>query len=674
MADLNEWKRSLYALDDTAFLALMRNYLGPIRTPFNKPDLILRLTSYISREDIRKNIISLLDPQDILILSAVKLLHRSRAEDIFRLFSHEMEYYLLQQKLINMEERLLLFHDDEGGMTIHPLLLEVLEDGHLGISRLIRPLKEEDSSRKLHPARFIFEPPFHLAIYSMISSGSIQLNADGNVKKISIKRIAELLPESEGAHLDERIQIWVHALLRMGTVRRSRQRLSIDTDNLARMQSMPWDQYLHTFIGCAVSTKSGKQTLRTNSLMISSFITVFAPLRVLSERDVRRLWTMIGSYYPDPIEEGTATIQVLRELGVLCADDNQALQLHPDLPVPAAAPVSQAAEAPLIIDSDYSVTCSAALTLAEAAFFPYCVEVVSVDTHYRFQITKQSCISAFDEGFSVERIVQLFGTLTGKQVPSNIEQTMRQWYHQYNSIQIFSGIIVTADEHRRRIIDIHPQLQEHIIKKPAEGVYVFDPGTESIWREVLRSAGMDMLPKTLNSSSEHESRRKSIPDLEGLSIPDDIQGMIEQEELSDILPHDQSLLDALKEEVSAKDLPPAEKEELEARIEKRLIVSSEQLQTTHLHKVTAEAKGFDYQGKLNLCRQAISSKEDLLELHTHAAGGDERITLIRPISIQKDGNNHTVNGLTLPGLEEYSVSLRKVFLLRKLKSSLYTPL
>ena len=55
-----DFKSTLLTLGDDAFFELIRNYLGPIKTPFNKHDLIAQLMAFLRRDEIQDRIVSLI--------------------------------------------------------------------------------------------------------------------------------------------------------------------------------------------------------------------------------------------------------------------------------------------------------------------------------------------------------------------------------------------------------------------------------------------------------------------------------------------------------------------------------------------------------------------------------------------------------------------------------------
>jgi hypothetical protein len=83
-------------------------------------------------------------------------------------------------------------------------------------------------------------------------------------------------------------------------------------------------------------------------------------------------------------------------------------------------------------------------------------------------------------------------------------------------------------------------------------------------------------------------------------------------------------------------LPPPEREELAARIERRLIVNESQLAGGTPRSEKTEARNLDYVGKTTIAKQAIASKS-LLEIQWFSPGGGLNRIVGTPQALEKQG-------------------------------------
>lgn len=72
--NLEQWKTIIVSLPDDDFFAIMRNYLGEIKTPFNKHILIDRLLAFLTREETVERIVTLISNDDAYLLTLIYFL------------------------------------------------------------------------------------------------------------------------------------------------------------------------------------------------------------------------------------------------------------------------------------------------------------------------------------------------------------------------------------------------------------------------------------------------------------------------------------------------------------------------------------------------------------------------------------------------------------------------
>ena len=128
----SSWKDVFVSLPDAAFFEVVRNYLGPVRTPFHKPDLVGRTAEFFSQDSVRERVLSFIDPEDSRILTIVAF-HGASSEETLRDFSLHLRPSAILEKLLNLEERLLIFKKTPGKeYALTPLGREVLHAGLIG--------------------------------------------------------------------------------------------------------------------------------------------------------------------------------------------------------------------------------------------------------------------------------------------------------------------------------------------------------------------------------------------------------------------------------------------------------------------------------------------------------------------------------------------------------------
>ena len=92
------WRESLVTLNDTHFFELLRMYLGEIKTPYNKQKLIEELSAFLRKDENASMIVRLLSANDILILSAIKILNLPTQEKLSQFFSTDFSFAELYRR------------------------------------------------------------------------------------------------------------------------------------------------------------------------------------------------------------------------------------------------------------------------------------------------------------------------------------------------------------------------------------------------------------------------------------------------------------------------------------------------------------------------------------------------------------------------------------------------
>ena len=78
-----DFTKLLLSMQDDTFFYIIRNYLGPLQTPFHKPTLIKELLKFLSKKSVQEKILLYIDRLDKKILTAVSLLLKTTIQDIY---------------------------------------------------------------------------------------------------------------------------------------------------------------------------------------------------------------------------------------------------------------------------------------------------------------------------------------------------------------------------------------------------------------------------------------------------------------------------------------------------------------------------------------------------------------------------------------------------------------
>ena len=224
------------------------------------------------------------------------------------------------------------------------------------------------------------------------------------------------------------------------------------------------------------------------------------------------------------------------------------------------------------IDSDLTLSFSHDLQVVEGRVDLYMLGIIKrYDLVNSYELNKKSLLKAFDGGLSNIEILGYLEQLTPT-IPQTLRDLLGEWKEEYSAITIYDGIVVKADERLSRIIEALPNLQDFLIAKIEKGIYLFKREEESQWREVLTSTGIGLLPSSIGTKEEEVHQLQSPSKLKTIqSTPSrtPLRGFPRSSLPSPwLMILKESLLALAKKRGSSK----GEREELEARIEQKLIL------------------------------------------------------------------------------------------------------
>ncbi|HCJ95242.1 MAG TPA: hypothetical protein DHV69_08680 [Sphaerochaeta sp.] len=127
----------------------------------------------------------------------------------------------------------------------------------------------------------------------------------------------------------------------------------------------------------------------------------------------------------------------------------------------------------------------------------------------------------------------------------------------------------------------------------------------------------------------------------------------------------------LRKAILAKASNKGEQEEMLARLERKLILVPSQISAVQGRTQTMQASGFDFQGKINLCKAAVNSTVELLELHILDHDGNSQILLTEAKELINSTKDASIRVLVLPDGEEKVLPIEKIFKVRKLRRSIF---
>jgi hypothetical protein len=297
---------------------------------------------------------------------------------------------------------------------------------------------------------------------------------------------------------------------------------------------------------------------------------------------------------------------------------------------------------------------------------------------YRFEITRESCLRAFERGLKAADMGELLARLSGNPVEESLLWTLRDWEKRSAEVSLYEGAVLALSPERRYLTEAEP-LAGLIRRELAPGLYLLDSACQA--EEALRKAGVDII-----------ARHRGLPEAAwagerpgALLSPGEAPAGYREAESSAMMeamagnageqppPGGEKEAEALKARFHRvlKDRPlsaPA-RSELAARVERRLVLTETQLSSASVRGEKLEARDLDYVGKASIARCAISSRSPVELFWPAGDGGGERRILGIPLALEKSGGESVL--VIEEGGSTCRVPLGKISLLRRIKKSMF---
>ncbi|MCL2478966.1 MAG: helicase-associated domain-containing protein [Treponema sp.] len=716
---VDEWKSAIMNLP--LFFDLMRSIFGNIKTPYNKQRLLDDLFVLLSRDDIRRTISSYIDEEDHRVIAAAALLHDPPLEELETFFQGEKNSVSLRGLLLNLEERLILFRffDETHGvrrLALNPVLEPVLAPiaAQTGILFPALDFEQEQDPNKTADTGFPVSDDRTLgAFFAFISAEEDFFKAEGIRKKVhdqgeklfpglDLDAAAEALKflglyYSEGGKFlpvnrkirgfgelspAERREYWAAGLYfylyqdfkknmnpRNGDYRNtSLFNPGFGSFGLSRNQINNLADLIHQFCRCLDPKKQYPKITLQKILLVSE------------QEYSGNPWDFPERIKADLFIDALTSAGILRKSGwTSCQNSGRNSNQNSggvDCLHYVPVKVTENSGPVIAMDSPFSFILYPGIsfrdTLKLSAFSD-----VKEDTPFSFELTRTSVVRGFDAGINSDSMIKTLKEFTGNRMDEGLEWTLKDWESRYDSVLLHEGLVLYLSEDKRYLAETEP-VAPLIKKKIAPGLYLLGADSAEA-TAALQKAGVDIIARPQTARSELNGFGGSFPSLgkQSGSIPvfqnvnPEHAGVTAGGRNNETMDHFLKHLEKLK-------MTKPEKNELTARIERRVILTEAQLDGAAVKFQKLEARGLDYTGKISIVKQAMAEGSALEVTRTDPVTGDSittgvpsalekneggNVLVLKPFSGEENGTKET---------EIIRVPLGKISLLRLIKRSIFS--
>lgn len=662
------WKSAVMTMPDNSFFELMRSVFGKIKTPFNKQQLLNDLEKFLLREDIQKTIAAYIDENDAKVISAVALFGEPAPEDLGSFFAGELSFMQLQDIIVNLEERFILYRSN-ARLALNPVLGKVLAGFTKDTSALFPAITEAEANltaknSKAAVTQTVINDRILAALFSFVSQWQVIYRAEGFLRKQIVDAGKTVFP---GIDLEEMLG----SLQVLGLFYTDGEKLLIDTKHLSYFTPLPERERME-YCAAAISVYSEmkpqieilfplyKNKIRETVNLIHGFLDALDTNFLYTEITLKKMMEVLK--VKTGAEAAAVNFFVLEKTGLIENASREYKRLG------SVVQKSQAAKRndPSIAIDSSSILVYPEIDFADAVNLSAFLNIKETGAVVRFELEKDSAVRAFDNGITAQKIIDALNRLFGKSINETLVWNVKDWEKRYGEVSLKKGLVLKLSQEHRYLAQTKP-LADKIEETLAPGVYLLNENTMEDTAAVLRNAGIDIISRRVGNKL---GKKETAPhEYTGYYPSPSLQTLLSATALkSKNTAEANNCAAKLKNNfhtiLEKMPLDKAERDELSARIDRRLVLCEAQLKEASIRYEKLEARHMDYTGKQNIAKQAIAqgSPVEIVWQNGKQIYGT-------PKALEKDGSE-LIFVVTLEK-EELRIPLAKISLLRRIKKSIF---
>lgn len=666
------WRETLSTMPDSHFFELIHMYLGEIKTPYNKQKLIEELSSFLRKEENKSVIFNLLSESDILLLNAINFIHCPSQEKLSAFFSNSFSYADLYERLVNLEERLLIFKKSDPTsyqpyFCINPLLSSCLSN-ILDISVLLPSPKQNSDTFQFSPTDEIHLSSLLLvSLYIFVNSNPDICKTDGTFKKRIETILPSIFPFIENTNY---LQNLIHSLTNLSLFTQTENELLVNKAKWQSFASLPiQEQYVYIAIS---KNRVSQDQLLKNAVLLTSILnsipeegytktTLYRCAFIINEKlnadenlpsKKNRLSSILDNNQTHQVNLSQGNMSIIKDIienaiyfGII---QKSAMDVY-DEPIYTVSDFYktqvESSEVPaLSIDAGFSAMILPNISLEKILPVIECMELVRFDTVLQAEITRKACMACFDKGIFPKTIYENLSTNSSHELSQNLLFSIEDWYSHYKSVELYCGYVLKVAESKQVAIENNPELSSHIKQVLAKGIYLLDYESAEQAQASIEKSQLDFIGAVRSST-------KKLPSLPFVSISNKDSyyktitlSSAENTKTPPSIETRESLLNEFQDALNSMDISKEQAEGLRNRINRKIIISKVQLRAESVKPEKTEAFGMDFSGKIHIIESAISTKS-LIEVSYDDSQSSNgiKVHLATPLSLERDLNDTYVN-------------------------------
>lgn len=681
--EIEEWKDTFLQMANDDFFEVMKNYFGTVKTPFNKHSLISNLTTFLSTEETKKQIIKLIDSYDAKILSGIAILKNPDVDTLYEFASNNSSYNAFSLRLINLEERLLIYTSSENNRSIiklNPILKDILIDSVIS-SDFIFPSINSTMQANIFPW---LTDSLMLAFLSIIIKKPKLLKTDQTFRKKAEEELLTLIPELNREFCNiPATEVLKRSLLELDLLKIEEYDLNVNIEKLKNFSKIKTQNLFLNLISstllpfCEGKTKDidTKRKLTALFSLISSLLKTLPDDKAYSKKTFGKFIDFYTKDFSDLKFNYNMIIEGLCQHNLLEKVEDNKYKKNPLIKLERKTDYSEYQQ--IIMGANFEITLKPGANFSRAIIIPLIADLEKFDTYPQYVINKESFFRTLNYGYDVKKITRYLEDMNKESIPQNILITFENWEKEFREVRLLHGIVLKVSPEKEYLVESTQKLDKWILEKLGKGLYLFSQDNIVQWSVALEELGISPLPKIEYLSEEIDldfnKSRVTVDETRtgiNLNLNNDRKKIMtqinknikENEKDCDF----SQLIDKLR-------FTKVQKDDMHARVERKLILFPDQITNNKSPSTVREASGLDYRGKLLQVKEALKNKNEILEITTINSPEDNLSLLIQATELRKEGNIYTLEGYSYPLHESFSIEIGKILKVRRLRTSLFAP-
>lgn len=687
--EIGNWQEAISSLPDKSFFNIMRLYLGEVKTPYNKLDLVSQLASFIKQEKNTNAILTLLNQTDVKILTAISLISKVSKETLIEFFKGSYSVGEIYSEVINLKERLVIYsrqdeYSDKEFLYINPFLKDAIKP-YLSLKLVLPEVAVTSFSTE---DIFALSPNFIAGFVSYIKVRGIACKADGTIKKNDINRLEAIFPGRLNC-----LQLLMNGFINLNLVKENDKGFEIDAKRFDGFAALA-ENVQYALLSAASVSRFSKDGLKKEAQLLLDCIASI-PETGFTRESILRLAFLVGSYTEDGnafakkgrfsqmlaaarSEDGTDAVQNADlldrmidsaiEFGLLVklGNNEEGNGVYGKGQFNSVAPSTGSEPKVLNIDSTFTVSLMPGLSLKALLPLTAFLIIKKCEVVTEFEITRQSASASFDNDWTPELIFEEMEKYTYYQLPQNLKINITEWYNSYSSATLYHGYVLKVTEGNITFAENNPKIKKYIKEKLAEGIYLLNIPVDANISSFINESGLDFLGNVKEPS--FASEYTTFPVLRNGQSLSLLNTAGSQDYVKTSAAAADELLKLLQNSLAEADLDLNKKESLEHRIANRMILSEEQMYKASIKTEILEADGMDFAGKVHLIDATIKD-EEMMEIQMPEADGSGKFfTMVGyPLILAKQPGEAVLRFQVEPTKEIATILVGRITHLRRLR-------